>query len=53
LEEEDEGDLGKEYRLEYEALSEKIKEENKMWGNDKYLEKAELEWKNAIENEGE
>ena len=53
LEEEEEGDLGKEHRLEYEALSEKIKEENKMWGNDKYLEKAELEWKNALENEGE
>jgi hypothetical protein len=43
----------KERRLEYEALSEKIKEENEKWGSVKYYEKEELEWKTALENEGE
>lgn len=43
----------KEYRLEYEALLEKINTENKKWGYLKYEEKAELEWKTALENDGE
>ena len=44
----------KEHRLEYEALSEKITAENeKWWWSLKYIEKDELEWKTALENEGE
>ena len=44
----------KEYRLEYEALEKKIKEENeKWWSSVKYYEKEEQEWKKALENEGE
>ena len=42
-----------ERRLEYEALTKKIKEENEKWGYDTYAEKEELEWKKALENEGE
>jgi len=43
----------KEHRLEYEALSEKIKAETEKWGSLKYIEKDELEWKTALEKEGE
>jgi hypothetical protein len=42
-----------ERRLEYEALTKKIKEENEKWGYDTYAVKEELEWKKALENEGE
>ena len=44
----------KEHRLEYEALLEKITAENEKWSWClRYVEKAELEWKTALENEGE
>ena len=49
----EEGPIHKERRLEYDTLLAKMKEKNEKWGRYKYLEKEELEWKKALENEGE
>ena len=49
----EEGPVHKERRREYETLLAKMKEDREMWGYSKYMEKEELEWKKALEKEGE
>ncbi len=48
----EEGPIHKVDRMKYETLLAKMKEENEKCWYDKYVDKEELDWKNAIEKEG-